>query len=77
MPVSEAKKKAVIKYAAKTYKRVPLDIRKEDYVTIKAVADRLGESVNGFIKQAIAERMERVCGDEIKLEELNFSMEEK
>lgn len=77
MPVSEARKRANQKYTAKTYKRVPLDIRKEDYVTIKAVADRLGESVNGFIKQAIAERMERVCGDEIKLEELNFSMEEK
>lgn len=77
MPVSEAKKRANQKYDAKTYKRVPLNIRKEDYVTIKAVADRLEESVNGFIKKAIAERMERVCGDEIKLEELNFSMEEK
>lgn len=77
MPASQAQKKANQRYMAKTYKRVPLDIRKEDYVTIKAVADRLGESVNGFIKQAIAERMERVCGDEIKLEELNFSMEEK
>lgn len=77
MPSSEAQKQAAIRYASKNYKRVPLDIRKEDYTVIKDVAERIGESVNGFIKKAISERLERVCGDTARLEELNFSMEEK
>lgn len=77
MAVSEAQKKAVLKYAAKAYKRIPLDVKKEDYAVIKDVADSVGESVNGFIKQAISDRIERVRGDEIKLEELKFSMEEE
>lgn len=77
MAISEAQKKASAKYIAKTYKRVPLDVRKEDYEVIKRIADHLGESVNGFIKQAISERLARVQKEETKLDELNFSMEEK
>lgn len=77
MPTTEAQKRATQKYREKTYKRIPLDVRKEDHAMIKMVADRLGEPLNTFIRKAIAERIERVCGDEIKLEELNFSMEEK
>lgn len=77
MPLSEAQKQAMLRYVAKTYKRIPLDVRKEDYAVIKATADIVGESVNGFIKQAINDRIEKVRGDEAKLNELNFSMEEE
>lgn len=77
MALTEAKKRANAKYIAKTLKRVPLDVRKEEYEVIKRIADHLGESVNGFIKQAISERLARVQKEETKLDELNFSMEEK
>ena len=40
-------------------KRIPLDVQKEKYEEIKAAAGRAGESVNGYIKKAIDERMER------------------
>ena len=77
MAISEARKRANAKYNAKAYKRVPLDVRKEDYEVVKMVADHLGESVNGFIKQAIKERLARVQKEETKLDELNFSMNEE
>lgn len=77
MATSEAQKRATANYAKKAYKRVPLDVRKEDYEVIKRIADHLGESVNGFIKQAIKERLARVQKEETKLDELNFSMNEE
>ncbi len=40
-------------------KRIPLDVPKEKYNEIKAAAETTGESVNGYIKKAIDERMER------------------
>jgi len=48
------------KYNAVNIKRVPLDMQKSDYEKIKAAADSCGESVNGFIKKAIQERLERL-----------------
>ena len=36
-----------------------LNVQKEKYEEIKAAADHAGESVNGYIKKAINERMER------------------
>lgn len=59
MAYSEAQKKATIKYAKKNLKRIPLDVQKEKYEEIKQAADRAGETVNGYIKQAIEERMQR------------------
>lgn len=59
MAVSDAQKKASIEYAKKNLKRIPLDVQKEKYDEIKAAADAVGEKVNGYIKKAIEERMER------------------
>lgn len=59
MAVSEAHKKASIEYAKKNLKRIPLDVQKEKYEEIQAAAAAAGESVNGYIKKAIDERMER------------------
>ena len=59
MPESSAKAKYDIEYAKTKLKRVPLDVQKEKYEEIKMAADRSGESVNGYIKKAIDERMER------------------
>ena len=59
MTLSESQKKANIKYHEKNIKRIPLDVQKEKYEEIKAAAKASGESVNGYIKKAIDERMER------------------
>lgn len=48
-----------IEYAKRSLKRIPLDVQKEHYETIKAHAENQGETVNGFIKRAINETMER------------------
>ncbi len=53
------KKEYVVKYARAHYKRVPLDVTFEQFETIKAAAAKSGESVNGFIKKAITERIAR------------------
>ena len=59
MAYNESQKKASIEYAKKNLKRIPLDVQKEKYEEIKAAADHAGESLNGYIKKAIEERMKR------------------
>ncbi len=59
MPYSEAQKRATDKYKRENYKRIPLDVPKADYETIKSHSAARGESVNGFVKRAISETMER------------------
>ena len=53
------KTKYDLEYAKKKLKRIPLDVQKEKYEEIKAAAESAGESVNGYIKKAVDERMER------------------
>lgn len=56
----QAKKKQYdIKYAKENLKRIPLDVSKAAYEKIKAHAETRKESVNGFIKRAIDETIER------------------
>ena len=59
MPYNETAYKASQKYKAGNIKRVPLDMQKSRYEEIKAHAEARSESVNGFIKRAISETMER------------------
>lgn len=59
MAYNESAKKASIAYAKKSLKRIPLDVQKEKYEEIKTAADIVGETVNGYIKKAIDERMLR------------------
>lgn len=65
MAYSEATYKASQKYKANNIKRIPLDVPKEKYEAIKAAADAAGESVNGYIKRSIDERMSRDSGVEV------------
>lgn len=56
----QAKKKQYdIQYAKENLKRIPLDVPKATYEQIKAHAEARKESVNGFIKRAITDTIER------------------
>ena len=59
MTLSDQRKEYLYDYQKSKLKRSPLDVQKEKYEEIKAAADHAGESVNGYIKKAIDERMER------------------
>ena len=59
MPLTEERKEYLKEYQKSKLKRIPLDVTKEKYDEIKTVADSTGESVNGYIKKAIDDRMER------------------
>ena len=56
---SKAKRDYNVQYIKANIKRIPLDVQKDHYERIKTAADAAGESVNGYIKRAIDERMER------------------
>lgn len=56
---TEAQKRATLAYAKEKLKRVPLDLKKADYDKLALAAAAAGASVNGYIKQAIAEKIER------------------
>lgn len=62
MAITEKRKETMMEYAKKNLKRVPLDVQKDYYDQIKAHAAAQGESVNGFIKRAIDETMQRDKG---------------
>lgn len=59
MPLTEKRKESMLKYAKENLKRVPLDLQKLTYEEIKTHAESRKESVNGFIKRAITETLER------------------
>lgn len=56
---SKAKIQANNRYTAKAYDRINLTVLKGDKDKIKAHAESMGESVNGFINRAIEETMDR------------------
>ena len=56
---TESQKKASLKYASEKLKRIPLDVPISKYEEIKSFAESNNESVNGFIKRAINETMQR------------------
>ncbi len=53
-------------YKKENIKRVPLDMQKKDYDKLKSAADNAGETVNGFIKVAIRERIEKLEKEQAK-----------
>jgi hypothetical protein len=59
MAASKSQIKATIKYAKEKLKRIPLDVKKEEYERYKAFAESKGMSVRGFIISAIEEKIER------------------
>ncbi|MCI8550281.1 MAG: hypothetical protein HFI68_06810 [Lachnospiraceae bacterium] len=60
MATSEAQVRATLKYKAKAYKRIPLDIKIEEYEALKEYTRNTGESVNGFIRRIIKENIKKI-----------------
>lgn len=48
-----------IRYAKEHYKRIPLDLRLDDYEKLKEFVSENGETINGFIKRIIQETIEK------------------
>ncbi len=57
--VSKAQQKAVAKYMKKNYDEIKVRVEKGKREIIKAAAEQAGESLNGYIKKAVDQRMER------------------
>lgn len=58
MAVSKAQQKAVAKYMQQNYDEIKVRVPKGKKETIKAHAEKNGESLNGFINRAIDETIE-------------------
>ena len=54
---TESQKKARLKYAKEKLKRVPLDLKKDEYERLLEAAKAVDMSINGFIKAAINEKI--------------------
>ncbi len=59
MKISEARHRANEKYNAKAYDEIKLRVPKGQKEVIQAAAQQAGESVNAYVAEAIAQRMER------------------
>ena len=57
--VSKAQHKAVAKYMKNNYDEIKVRVEKGKREIIKAAAEQAGESLNGYIKKAVDQRMER------------------
>ena len=62
MAVSDNRREYLNTYHKEKLRRIPLDIKKDWYDSIKLAANTAGESINGYIKEAIKQRMEREKG---------------
>ena len=62
MALSEKKKASNEKWDAKNLKRMSLALGVDEYERLRAYLDQTGESMNGFIRRAIAEKLDRDTG---------------
>lgn len=58
MATSEARARATKKYQAK-FERIYIRVSVEEKDAIEAYAEQIGESVNSFVRRAVAEIMKR------------------
>lgn len=57
-PASKAQQKAVHKYVKNNYDRIELTVPKGKKDRIKSAAEASGKSLNGYINEAIDEKMQ-------------------
>ena len=68
MTQTEAQKRARNKWKSNNMKRIPLDVRTDEYVDLKTYCDAHGLSINGFIRQLIREAIKSDIKSDIKLD---------
>ena len=61
-PISKAQQKAVHKYVRDKYDRINITVPKGRKEAIQDHATAVGQSINGYVVQAVDERMERDKG---------------
>ena len=59
---TESQKRSSLKYAKEKLKRIPLDVQLSKYEEIRSTAESVNESVNGFIKKAVDDRIDSIKG---------------
>lgn len=59
MPVSKKQQACVTKYVKEHYDRISLTVPQGQKERIRLHAERLGESLNGFVNRAIYETIDR------------------
>lgn len=59
MAISEARRRANDKYIKEKYERLPISYPKEFCEKIREAAAAKGESVAGYVRKAVEERMQR------------------
>ena len=64
---SEAQKKAVAKYNAKAYDEIKIRVPKGKKTVIQDIAEQQGKSVNGYIKEAVTDKIKADTGQDIDL----------
>lgn len=57
-PASKAQQKAVHKYVKNNYDRIELTVPKGKKEQVRAAAESAGKSLNGYINEAIDEKMQ-------------------
>lgn len=67
MPLSEARRRANEKYNAKAYDEIKVRVSKDKKEVLKAHAEEQGESLNRYIKTAVAARYKDDTGQDIDL----------
>jgi len=63
MAYTEAQKRATLEYKKRSYKRIPLDVKIEEYEALKKYVEDNKEqttgSINGFIRKLIKENTKK------------------
>ena len=59
MPYDPKYNEVTYQYRKNKLKRVPFDMQKPEYERLKAAAESAGETVNGYMRKAVYERMQR------------------
>ena len=67
MATTKAGQKAVNKYVKNNYDRINFTVQKGKKDIIQNVAEKQGESVNGYIKKAVSDRVKSDTGDDVEL----------
>lgn len=67
MPASKAQQKAVAKYMKNNYDEIKIRVNKGSKTTLQEAAKDKGESINGYIKNAIQSRYKADTGEDIEL----------